>query len=88
MLTLHVLFQAKIEKRARRDLFEGSKLVELSKKQQSYEEMFMKVNPLQLGGAAKGKSKDIQLRNIDVGFASLRILSGAELTLAHGRRYG
>lgn len=60
----------------------------MSKKQQSYEEMFMKVNPLQLGGSSKGKSKDIQLSNIDVSFASNRILAGAQLTLAYGRRYG
>jgi ATP-binding cassette subfamily F protein 3 len=89
-------------------LYEGSKLVEMAKKQQSYEEMFMKVNPLQLGGAGKGKSKDIHLTNIDVSFGSNRILcvssgpslavttftyplcnrSGADLTMAHGRRYG
>jgi hypothetical protein len=55
-------------------LYEGSKLVEMAKKQQSYEEMFMKVNPLQLGGASKGKSKDIHLTNIDVSFGSNRIL--------------
>lgn len=75
-------------KRSQRDLYEGSKLVEMAKKQQSYEEMFMKVNPLQLGGANKGKSKDIHLTNIDVSFGSNRILSGADLTMAHGRRYG
>lgn len=46
----------------------------MAKKQQSYEEMFMKVNPLQLGGAGKGKSKDIHLTNIDVSFGSNRIL--------------
>jgi ATP-binding cassette subfamily F protein 3 len=83
----------------------------MAKKQQSYEEMFMQVNPLQLGGASKGKSKDIHLTNIDVSFGSNRILwveagclsifrcgantihlilnrSGADLTMAHGRRYG
>lgn len=80
--------QAKLEKRSRRTLYEGSKLMEMQKKQQSYEEMFMKVNPLDLSGAAKGKSKDIHLTNIDVSFASNRILSGATLTMAHGRRYG
>lgn len=80
--------KAKIEKRSRRDLYEGSKLVEMAKKQQSYEEMFMKVNPLQLGGQNKGKSKDIHLTNIDVSFGSNRILAGADLTMAHGRRYG
>lgn len=80
--------QAKIAKKSRRDLFEGSRLIEAHAKQQSYEEMYMKVNPLQLGGAAKGKSKDIHLPSIDVSFASHRILSGASLTLAYGRRYG
>ena len=80
--------KAKIEKRSRRDLYQGSKLIEMSQKQQSYEEMFMKVNPLDLSGAAKGKSKDIHLSNIDVSFASNKILSGATLTMASGRRYG
>jgi ATP-binding cassette subfamily F protein 3 len=45
------------------------------------------VNPL-TSGDAKNKSKDIHLPSIDVSFASNRILSGASLTLAHGRRYG
>ncbi|WVQ83341.1 hypothetical protein IAT38_005480 [Cryptococcus sp. DSM 104549] len=81
--------KAKIEKRSKRaDLYQGSKLIDMQKQQQSYEEMYMKVNPLDLSGAAKGKSKDIQLTNIDVSFASNRILSGATLTMAHGRRYG
>ncbi|KAK4688400.1 ATP-binding cassette, subfamily F, member 3, partial [Tremellales sp. Uapishka_1] len=81
--------KAKIEKRSRRDLFEGSKLVDnMGKNKISYEEMFMKVNPLDLSGAAKGKSKDIHLDSIDVSFASNKILSGATLTMAHGRRYG
>ncbi|KAI0264984.1 P-loop containing nucleoside triphosphate hydrolase protein [Gloeopeniophorella convolvens] len=80
--------KAKIEKRARRDLYEGSKLLEQTKKQQSYEEMFMKINPLQSSATSKNKSKDIHLPSIDVSFGSNRILSGASLTLAHGRRYG
>ncbi len=80
--------KAKIEKRSRRDLYEGSKLIDMQKKQQTYEEIFMKVNPLDLSGAAKGKSKDIHLPSIDVSFASNKILSGATLTMAHGRRYG
>lgn len=80
--------KAKIEKRSRRDLYQGSKLIDAHQKQQSYEEMFMKVNPLDLSGAAKGKSKDIQLTNIDVSFASNKILSGANLSMAYGRRYG
>ncbi|KAJ4485450.1 P-loop containing nucleoside triphosphate hydrolase protein [Lentinula aciculospora] len=95
---------AKIEKRARRDLYEGSKLLDAHRKQQTYEEMFMKVslfdpshlpisdfsskiNPLE-AASARNKSKDIHLPSIDVNFGSNRILSGATLTLAHGRRYG
>ncbi|KIR75361.1 ATP-binding cassette subfamily F member 3 [Cryptococcus deuterogattii R265] len=81
--------KAKIEKRAKKDnLYQGSKLIDMQRKQQSYEEMFMQVNPLDLSGAAKGKSKDIHLLNIDVSFGSNRILSGATLSMAHGRRYG
>ncbi|ETW78354.1 ABC transporter [Heterobasidion irregulare TC 32-1] len=80
--------KAKIEKRSRRDLYEGSKLLEQQKKQQSYEEMFMKINPLEASASSKNKSKDIHLPSIDVNFGSNRILSGASLTLAHGRRYG
>ncbi|KAI0706217.1 P-loop containing nucleoside triphosphate hydrolase protein [Cytidiella melzeri] len=80
--------RAKIEKRARRDLYEGSKLLDQHKKQQTYEEMFMKINPLDAAAASKNKSKDIHLPTIDVNFGSNRILSGASLTLAHGRRYG
>ncbi|KAF8973848.1 P-loop containing nucleoside triphosphate hydrolase protein [Flammula alnicola] len=80
--------KAKIEKRSRRDLYEGSKLLDAHRKQQSYEEMFMKINPLEASVASKNKSKDIHLPSIDVNFGSNRILSGATLTLAHGRRYG
>ncbi|KAJ3510179.1 hypothetical protein NLJ89_g4829 [Agrocybe chaxingu] len=80
--------KAKIEKRSRRDLYEGSKLLDAHRKQQTYEEMFMKINPLEASAASKNKSKDIHLPSIDVNFGSNRILSGATLTLAHGRRYG
>lgn len=80
--------KAKIEKRSRRDLYEGSKLLDAHRKQQTYEEMFMKVNSLEASVSAKQKSKDIHLPSIDVNFGSNRILSGATLTLAHGRRYG
>ncbi|KAF5355657.1 hypothetical protein D9756_003963 [Leucocoprinus leucothites] len=71
--------RAKIEKRARRDLYEGSKLLDQHRKQ---------INPLEAAANAKNKSKDIHLPSIDVNFGSNRILSGASLTLAHGRRYG
>ncbi|KAI0321921.1 P-loop containing nucleoside triphosphate hydrolase protein [Amylostereum chailletii] len=80
--------KAKIEKRSRKDLYEGSKLLKDQKNKQSYEEMFMKINPLESLSGSKNKSKDIHLPSIDVSFASNRILSGASLTLAHGRRYG
>ncbi|KAI0935643.1 hypothetical protein AcV5_004007 [Taiwanofungus camphoratus] len=80
--------RAKIEKRSKRTLYEGSKLLDQHKKQQSYEEMFMKINPLDAAAASKNKSKDIHLPSIDVNFGSNRILSGASLTLAYGRRYG
>ncbi|KAF7306412.1 Protein gcn20 [Mycena indigotica] len=79
--------RAKIEKRSR-TLYEGSKLLDAHRKQQTYEEMFMKINPLEANAAARNKSKDIHLPSIDVNFGSNRILSGATLTMAHGRRYG
>ncbi|KAJ3825920.1 P-loop containing nucleoside triphosphate hydrolase protein [Lentinula raphanica] len=99
---------AKIEKRARRDLYEGSKSRMLTGNRcvifQTYEEMFMKINPLEAVNS-RNKSKDIHLPSIDVNFGSNRILyvvflieasnksilrgrSGATLTLAYGRRYG
>lgn len=81
--------RSKLEKRTKRELlYEGSKLIDAQKKQQSYEEMFMKVNSLDATLGSKGKSKDIHLPSIDVSFGSNRILAGASLTLAHGRRYG
>ncbi|KAJ3013660.1 hypothetical protein NUW54_g1528 [Trametes sanguinea] len=80
--------RAKIEKRSKRTMYEGSKLLDQHKKQQTYEEMFMKINPLDAAAASKNKSKDIHLTSIDVNFGSNRILSGASLTLAYGRRYG
>ncbi|KAI0762415.1 P-loop containing nucleoside triphosphate hydrolase protein [Fomes fomentarius] len=80
--------KAKIEKRSKRTMYEGSKLLDQHKKQQTYEEMFMAINPLDAAAASKNKSKDIHLTSIDVNFGSNRILSGASLTLPYGRRYG
>ncbi|WFD00440.1 hypothetical protein MYAM1_003189 [Malassezia yamatoensis] len=82
--------RAKLAKREQRDLYQSSKLVENAKKMASYEEMYLKVNPLESisSGAAKGRNKDIHLPNIDVSFGSNRILSNAELTMSYGRRYG
>ncbi len=79
--------RAKLAKRAQRDLYESSKLVQQSKQQASYEELFLKVNPLESIGN-KGKNKDIHLPNIDVNFGSNRILSNATLTIKAGRRAG
>ncbi|KIY46997.1 P-loop containing nucleoside triphosphate hydrolase protein [Fistulina hepatica ATCC 64428] len=84
--------KAKIEKRARRDLYEGSKLLDAHYKQQTYEDIFLKanyrINPIEAANASRNKSKDIHLPSIDVSFGSNRILSGASLILAYGRRYG
>ncbi|KAI1781976.1 P-loop containing nucleoside triphosphate hydrolase protein [Ganoderma leucocontextum] len=80
--------RAKIDKRSKRNLYEGSRLLDQHRKQQTYEELFMKINPLDAAAASKNKSKDIHLTSIDVNFGSNRILSGASLTLAYGRRYG
>ncbi|KAM0748253.1 putative regulation of translational elongation-related protein [Meredithblackwellia eburnea MCA 4105] len=80
--------RAKMEKRDRKNAYEGSKLIDAQRGQKSYEELFLEVNPLQNSAANKGKSKDIHLDSIDVNFGSHRILSNATLTLAEGRRYG
>lgn len=70
--------------------YEASKLLNQPDDAQSYEEFFMKVNPLQLGSNAMGqqKSKDIKIEGIDVTIGGLRILTDTSLTLAYGRRYG
>lgn len=67
--------------------YEASRLLDLPDDAQSYEEFYMAVNPLQLGGAG-GKSKDIKIDNIDVSIGGLRILADTTLTLAYGHRYG
>lgn len=82
--------RAKLAKRAQRDLYESSALVEQTKRQkelENYEEMFTTVNTLETVGS-KGKNKDINLPGIDLNFGSNRILTNATLTLASGRRYG
>lgn len=68
--------------------YESSRLLDQSDEQQTYEEFFMAVNPLQLGSDAQSKSKDIKVDGIDVSIGGLRILSETTLTLAYGRRYG
>lgn len=70
--------------------YEASRLLNQPDEAESYEEFFMKVNPLQLGSTAMGgaKSKDIKVDGIDVSIGGLRILTDTNLTLAYGRRYG
>ena len=68
--------------------YEASRLLDVPDEQQSYEEFFMAVNPLQLGSDAQSKSKDIKVDGIDVSIGGKRILSDTNLTLAFGRRYG
>jgi len=69
--------------------YEASKLVvDPAQDTKSYEEFYMQVNPLQLGGSGAGKSKDIKVDQVDVQIGNKRILTDTSLTLAYGRRYG
>ena len=67
--------------------YEGSKLLDQPTEAQSYEEFYMQINPLQLGGD-QAKSKDIKVEGVDVSIGGKRILSDTTLTMAFGRRYG
>ncbi|KAK3292639.1 P-loop containing nucleoside triphosphate hydrolase protein [Chaetomium fimeti] len=67
--------------------YEASRLINQPDSTESYEEFYMAVNPLQLGGQG-GKSKDIKIDNIDVSIGGLRILTDTTLTLSYGHRYG
>ena len=67
--------------------YEASRLLDQPDDAQSYEEFYMAVNPLQLGGD-QAKSKDIKVDGIDVSIGGLRILTDTTLTMAFGRRYG
>ena len=100
--------RAKIEKRSKRDLYEGSKLLDQARKQVNkifcdthdlfFDEIIAalvrgnvhegecivltfespaddpQINPLEAAAASKNKSKDIHLTNLEVNFASNRIL--------------
>ncbi|KAF2223088.1 ABC transporter domain-containing protein [Elsinoe ampelina] len=68
--------------------YETSRLLDTTDEQQSYEEFFMAVNPLQLGSDSASKSKDIKVDGIDISIGGKRILSDTNLTLAYSRRYG
>lgn len=67
--------------------YEASRLLDQPSDAQSYEEFYMQVNPLQLGGD-QAKSKDIKVEGVDVSIGAKRILSDTTLTMAFGRRYG
>jgi ATP-binding cassette subfamily F protein 3 len=67
--------------------YEASRLLNQPDGTQSYEEFYMAVNPLQLGGS-QGKTKDIKIDNADVSIGGLRILADTTLTLSYGHRYG
>lgn len=68
--------------------YEASRLLDQPEDAQSYEEFYMAVNPLQLGGASGNKTKDIKVDNVDVSIGGLRILTDTNFTLAYGHRYG
>lgn len=84
---------AKMAARAAKDAaqvqYEASKLVTETQDSKDYDEFFLTVNPLDLGMAGAGKTKDIKIDNFDlhVGMGQ-RILSDTSLTLSYGRRYG
>ncbi|KAL2043424.1 hypothetical protein N7G274_003730 [Stereocaulon virgatum] len=67
--------------------YEASRLLDQPTDAQSYEEFYMAVNPLQLGGD-QAKSKDIKVEGVDVSIGGKRILTDTTLTMAFGRRYG
>ncbi|RYO79095.1 hypothetical protein DL766_003271 [Monosporascus sp. MC13-8B] len=67
--------------------YEASRLLNQAEDAQSYEELYMAVNPLQLGSGGS-KSKDIKIDNIDVSIGGKRILTDTDLTLTYGHRYG
>ena len=80
--------QAKQDRKVMKNVeYEASRLLDQPDEAQSYEDFFMAVNPLQLGGD-QAKSKDIKVDGVDVSIGGKRILSDTTLTMAFGRRYG
>ena len=80
--------QAKQDRKVMKNVeYEASRLLDQPDEAQSYEEFFMAVNPLQLGGD-QAKSKDIKVDGVDVSIGGKRILTETTLTMAFGRRYG
>ena len=80
--------QAKQDRKVMKNVvYEASRLLDHPDDAQSYEEFYMTINPLQLGGDS-AKSKDIKVDGVDVSIGSKRILTDTTLTMAFGRRYG
>ena len=80
--------QAKQDRKVMKTVeYEASRLLDRPSETQSYEEFFMAVNPLQMGGD-QAKSKDIKVDGVDVSIGGKRILTDTTLTMAFGRRYG
>lgn len=80
--------QAKQDRKVMKNVaYEASRLLDQPDSTESYEEFFMKVNPLQLG-QDQGKSKDVKVEGVDVSIDGKRILTDTTLTMAFGRRYG
>ena len=80
--------QAKQDRKVMKNVeYEASRLLDQPDEAQSYEDFFMAVNPLQLGGD-QAKSKDIKVDGVDVSIGGKRILTDTTLTMAFGRRYG
>ncbi|ODV92278.1 hypothetical protein CANCADRAFT_23601 [Tortispora caseinolytica NRRL Y-17796] len=82
--------RAKMEKRENESkisvAYESSKL--LNESDEDYDDFFKTVNPYQ-SSSARAKSKDVKIDSFDLYVGNgLRILSGAQLVLAHGHRYG
>lgn len=80
--------QAKQDRKVMKNVeYESSRLLDQPDEAQSYEQFYMAVNPLQLGGD-QAKSKDIKVEGVDVSIGGKRILTDTTLTMAFGRRYG
>lgn len=81
--------QAKQDRKVMKNVeYEASRLLDQPDEAQSYEQFYMAVNPLQLGGDQASKSKDIKVDGVDVSIGGKRILTDTTLTMAFGRRYG
>ncbi|KAJ1943321.1 ATP-binding cassette, regulator of translational elongation, partial [Linderina macrospora] len=77
---------AKLQKREHRSLYEASKLIEDNPLDD--DELLLKVNPILDYTSTRGKIKDVKVDNFDISYAGKRILTGSNIHLVYGRRYG